>query len=265
MRTKKRIVIWVTKRSKIKLFLSLGIIALMIGVLSYKLPALIQSSSIQKEPITSLPLSGKVIALDPGHGGKDGGAVSRDGVIEKHVNLAVSLHLRDYLQQGGALVVMTREEDKDLADPEAKRRKTQDLHRRAALVNSSKADMLISIHMNSVPSSRWYGAQTFYNPHTVPESKVLATLIQDEIKANMQNTTREVNTITAPYLLKTAKMPAALVEVGFLSHPAEAKLLADELYQKKMAEAIYLGILRYASGETLGETSGPTSESLGSL
>lgn len=234
---------------------------LMASLLSYKLMSFKQHMYIENSAVVQLPLTGKIIAIDPGHGGKDGGAVSRDGVVEKHVNLAVSLYLRDYLQQSGALVVMTREEDKDLADRGAKRRKTQDLHRRAELVNTSGADMLISIHMNSVPSSRWYGAQTFYNPHTAPESKALATFIQNEIKANMQNTTREVNTITSTYLLKTATMPAALVEVGFLSNAAEAKLLADDLYQKKMAEAIYHGILRFASEEGLA----PTRDTLGSL
>lgn len=280
MRSKRRVVIWLTRRGKIKLMLGVAIVALLAGAFSLKLSAVIQSSSVHYASIAGLPLSGKIIAIDPGHGGKDGGAVSRDGVVEKHVNLAVSLYLRDYLQQGGALVVMTREEDKDLADPAAKRRKTQDLHRRAELVNKSEADMLISVHMNSVPSSRWYGAQTFYNPRTAPESKTLATFIQEAIKTNMQNTTREVNTITETYLLKTATMPAALVEVGFLSHPAEAKLLSSDAYQKKMAEAIYLGILRFASGETLNPTSDsdatsdptsdstrsdPTSDSLGSL
>lgn len=210
------------------------------------------SSPQATPPTVNLPLTGKVIALDPGHGGKDGGAVSRDGLVEKHINLNVALYLRDYLQQGGALVVMTREDDRDLADPGARRRKTQDLHRRAQLVMDSKADVFISIHMNSVPSSRWHGAQTFYHPRQHPDSKVLATFIQEEIKLSMKNTTRDVNTIHDTYVLKTVQMPAALVEVGFLSNPAEAQLLADEQYQKKMAEAIYVGILRYVSRESLG-------------
>ena len=78
----------------------------------------------------TLPLSGKTIAIDAGHGGVDGGAVSKQGVIEKDLNLAIALYLRDYLQQAGAIVVMTREGDYDLATGDAKaysKRKTEDL------------------------------------------------------------------------------------------------------------------------------------------
>lgn len=245
MRLNKRFIIWLTPIGRMKVFVSLAIVMLLVLVIGVKGMSYIQSS-------VPLPLTGLTIALDPGHGGPDGGAVSREGALEKHINLAVSLYLRDYLQQGGALVVMTREEDKDLAEPGAKRRKTQDLHRRVELVNSRQADILISIHMNSIPSSRWRGAQTFYNPRQHEESKTLASLIQDEIKLNMKNTTREANVIHDTYLLKMATMPAALVEVGFLSNVEEARLLSDEKYQRQMAEAIYRGIMRFASGEKFG-------------
>jgi N-acetylmuramoyl-L-alanine amidase len=200
----------------------------------------------------SLPLSGKVIVLDAGHGGADGGAVSREGVIEKDLNLAIVLYLRDYLQQAGALVHLTREGDYDLALPETKgysRRKTEDLLQRADRARKQQADLAISIHMNSIPSPRWSGAQTFYSTKN-EEGKRLASVIQAELRDMLGNTQRIAKKADTIYLLKTLDMPTALVEVGFLSHPEEASLLADEEYQRKVAASIYRGVLRYTSGES---------------
>jgi N-acetylmuramoyl-L-alanine amidase len=245
---RKRVVIWIPYRSKLKLFISAIMLVLLIALFTYELP------STKTWTHWSLPLAGKVIAIDAGHGGFDGGAESREGLIEKDINLAVSLYLRDYLQQAGAWVVMTREEDKDLADLDAKIRKRQDLLRRVEFVKEEKADMLISIHMNSIPSSRWSGAQTFYYPKQHIDNKALATFIQDEIKLNLENTNREAKSVNTLFLLKSIEVPTALVEVGFLSNPREARLLSDENYQKKVAAAIYRGILRYTSGEKLGSS-----------
>ncbi|MFC5468731.1 N-acetylmuramoyl-L-alanine amidase CwlD [Cohnella suwonensis] len=200
----------------------------------------------------SLPLSGKVIALDAGHGGPDGGAESRDGVIEKDLNLAIVLYLRDYLQQAGAVVQLTREGDYDLASPNTKgysKRKTEDLLERADRVSKLEASLAVSVHMNSIPSPRWSGAQTFYSLNN-GDSRRLATMIQSELRGVLGNTQRIAKRTDTIYLLKALKMPTALVEVGFLSHPEEAELLADEQYQRKVAGAIYRGILRYMNGET---------------
>lgn len=201
----------------------------------------------------TLPLAGTVIAIDPGHGGFDGGAVSMDGkVIEKDVTLPISLYLRDFLQQSGAFVIMTREEDKDLAAPGAHRmgrRKSEDIRNRVRLVNEHAPDFLISIHLNAIPSPRWYGAQTFYYPG-YKESAELAYFIQEEIKRVLANTTREPKTTDDVYLIREVDCPAVLVEVGFLSNSREAAMLRTESYQKAMANAIYQGILRHYSGET---------------
>ncbi|WP_108024920.1 N-acetylmuramoyl-L-alanine amidase CwlD [Melghirimyces profundicolus] len=196
----------------------------------------------------TMPLAGKVIVLDAGHGGPDGGAQSADGLHEKEVTLKIAWLLRDYLQESGALVLMTREEDRDLADEGARRRKAQDLIRRARMVKDSGADAFISIHLNAIPSPRWFGAQTFYYP-TLEANKKLAESIQSELIRNLGNTTRQARHSGEVYILKASPIPAALVEVGFLSNPQEAGLLATEAYQKKLAAAIYHGILRYYSGE----------------
>lgn len=199
----------------------------------------------------NLPLSGKVVVLDPGHGGIDGGAVSKTGMLEKDVTLAISEQLRDYLQEAGALVLMTREEDRDLAGPDTKRvrqRKIEDLKRRVDIVNDSDADLFISLHMNAIPSPRWSGAQTFYN-RAIPENEVLAKFVQDEVRRNLENTTRQAKPIHNVFLLKHATIPGILIEAGFLSNPGEAALLQTEEYQKKVAASVYQGIMRFYTDE----------------
>ncbi|MDU0206136.1 MULTISPECIES: N-acetylmuramoyl-L-alanine amidase CwlD [Paenibacillus] len=249
---KKRLVVWLTFHSSLKLALSTLLVALVVFIYAYELPATKTWSD------WTLPLSGKTIALDAGHGGPDGGASSKEGVIEKDINLAITLQLRDYLQQAGALVVMTRETDTDLADPGTKgysKRKTEDLHNRADMINEKNADMFLSVHLNSIPSPKWKGAQTFYYTNN-PNNSNLAALIQLELKRNLENTDRIAKPADKTvYLLKTLKIPSALVEVGFLSNPDEARLLADEKYQKMVAAAIYQGVLRFYAGEKVGSES----------
>ena len=112
----------------------------------------------------SLPLSGKIIYLDPGHGGPDGGATGSNH-LEKDITLEVASRVRDYLQEQGALVIMTRETDTDLAPEGMKgysRRKAEDLRKRVEIINRSEAELYISIHLNAIPSPKWSGAQSFY-------------------------------------------------------------------------------------------------------
>lgn len=242
---RKSISVWIEFMNIKRTIYAVILLVLLIGVIIYEIP-------VQKvSNYWSLPLAGKVIALDAGHGGPDGGAESKDGVIEKDINLSVSLYLRDYLQQAGAIVYMTREDDKDLADTGTKglsKRKTEDLKKRVRLIEEKEAKLLVSIHMNSIPSNKWRGAQTFYSPNH-PESGVLAGLIQEEMRTNLENTNRVAKTADYVYLLNELKIPSALVEVGFLSNPEEARLLGDEQYQRKVAASIYKGILRYEAGE----------------
>lgn len=210
---------------------------------------------IQKSETTwqtwSLPLSGKTIVIDPGHGGVDGGAEGKDSTNEKEIALAVSKKLRDYLQQSGALVYMTRETDTDLADENTKglsRRKSEDIRNRLKYIHDKKADFFVTIHLNAIPSTRWSGAQTFYYPR-FDESKHLAKMIQAEIIRNMENTQRAALAINGMYLLKYSEVPGALVEIGFLSNEHEREQLKKEEYQQQMAGSIYEGILRYVTEE----------------
>ncbi|WP_423408736.1 N-acetylmuramoyl-L-alanine amidase CwlD [Heyndrickxia sp. MSNUG] len=198
----------------------------------------------------NLPLSGKIIYLDPGHGGVDPGA-GEEEAFEKDIALNVALKLRDYLQQQGALVIMTRETDVDLADKGLKgysKRKVQDLKRRLDLINESEADFFATIHLNAIPSPRWKGAQTFYSTH-FKENKRAAKLIQDELRRNLENTDRKAKPANEIYLLKHTNKPGVLVEIGFLSNPEEEANLRQEAYQEKVAASIYEGMLRYFTDE----------------
>lgn len=199
----------------------------------------------------SLPLSGKTIVLDPGHGGPDGGAVGSDNTVEKDIALQVSKQLQRYLQQAGALVYLTREKDEDLAAEETKglaRRKSEDIRKRIAFIEEKRADFFLTIHLNALPSERWRGAQTFYYPK-FDENSHLAKMVQAEIRRNMENTNREALEINGIYLLKHAEIPGALVEIGFLSNVEERELLKQEEYRESMAASIYQGILRYVTEE----------------
>ncbi|MGC5327753.1 N-acetylmuramoyl-L-alanine amidase CwlD [Brevibacillus sp. SYSU BS000544] len=205
----------------------------------------------------TLPLAGTVIAIDPGHGGIDGGATSRDGkIVEKDVTLPISLYLRDFLQQSGAFVVMTREEDTDLASPEAhklRKRKSEDIRGRVKFVNENSPDFLVSIHLNAFPATKYFGAQTFFSP-AYKESKEMAYLIQDEIKRTLSNTDRLPKSTDDVFLIREVECPSVLIEVGFLSNELESKKLDTVEYQKAMANAIYQGILRHYAGEKVTST-----------
>ena len=198
----------------------------------------------------NLPLTGKVIYIDPGHGGPDGGAVG-NSTLEKDIALNVTLKLKDYLQEQGALVLVTREEDVDLADEDTtgySRRKVEDLKNRVKVINESEADLFLSVHLNAIPSAKWSGAQTFYSSQ-YKENENVAKFIQDELRINLENTTRKAKPINGIFLLKKVEKPGALVEIGFLSNPQEEKLLTTDKYQDKVAASIYNGILRYFTNE----------------
>lgn len=193
------------------------------------------------------PLAGQTIVIDPGHGGPDGGAKGKNNTDEKNITLKVAKLTRDYLQGAGAVVYLTREEDKDLADKETKgfsRRKSEDIRKRIEFIHEQEADFFISIHLNAIPDTRWSGAQTFYYP-SFPENKHLATMIQSEIKLNMENTDRTPLQIDHMYLLKHTEVPGALVELGFLSNEKERTLLEDPAYQDQLAASVYKGMIRY--------------------
>lgn len=189
--------------------------------------------------------SGITVILDAGHGGKDGGASSASGIIEKGIVLSVTKKVEDYLKLQGINVILTRDGDYDLAEPEAKKRKQQDLNKRVQIMNENETAIAVSIHANAIGNSTWKGAQTFYDPKKI-ENKKLATAIMNSMKENLEGTTtREAKSISSLFILKNSNVPSTLVEIGFLSNPDEADLLNSEAYQNQIAYAIYEGILYY--------------------
>ncbi|PKR76540.1 N-acetylmuramoyl-L-alanine amidase CwlD [Halalkalibacillus sediminis] len=193
---------------------------------------------------TTTPLAGKVIVLDPGHGGVDGGADYED-IQEKSIAFQTTLFLRDYLQGAGATVYLTREKDVDLAPTDMKgysKRKSYDIRKRVDFVNEKEADLFISVHLNSIPNNQWRGAQAFYYPND--ENKELAMEIQKRMNESA-NKERSALPIQNIYILKHTDPVGALLEIGFLSNSEERSRLINEDYQREMASSIYEGIVEY--------------------
>lgn len=193
----------------------------------------------------ALPTAKRVIVIDPGHGGFDPGRVGTHGAHEKDLNLSIALKLQAYLEQSGAYVVITRNTDEGLNEKGDPKPKRSDMRRRKELINQSEGDILISIHQNSFPESKYKGAQVFYHGHS-EEGKRLAESIQKQLKEFVDPTNkREAKANTDYYVLKTTEIPAVIVECGFLSNPEEEANLNNETYQEKVAWAIYVGIVEY--------------------
>lgn len=184
-----------------------------------------------------------VIYIDPGHGGPDGGGVGLFGEYEKEIVLEISLKLKKYLNQAGYNVLLTRYGDYDLAD-NVTNEKREDILRRVKLINESNCLLYVSIHANKFSDPTIHGAQTFYKDGR-SDNKELAEFIQEAMVSILQNTNRVAKPISGKYLIDNTVKPGALVEVGFLSNPIEAKLLRDEFYQEKVAYAIHVGITSY--------------------
>ena len=197
-----------------------------------------------------------MIVIDPGHGGADGGAVGYDGVVEKNINLQISLKLRTLFQAAGFPVLMTREDDRSIHDSDAntlRSQKSTDLHNRLGIIRANPQALFISIHQNKFEQSQYWGTQVFYSPGC-DDSKRLAQSIQSAVHGLIQpENEREIKKADKDlYILYYAKTPAVMVECGFLSNPEESKRLQDSDYQTRMAFSILCGALRYRAGEGSG-------------
>lgn len=199
-------------------------------------------------PIMSYSIANQVIALDAGHGGFDPGA-QRGEICEKNITLAICQKLQKHLSEAGSMVVFIRENDKDLSDVNfngsLRERKRQDLSRRALKANQAKANLFVSIHTNADPSPRWRGAQVFYENGS-EQSRLVAEAIQEELTRILGNTNRKA--LPGKYFVtQQTKMPAVIVEVGFISNPDEGRLLTNPDYQAKVAYAVFAGIVKAQS------------------
>ena len=182
-------------------------------------------------------LSGLTIVLDAGHGGKDAGA-SYKNIYEKDINLKIVEMLKETLEKHNANVILIRDGDYDLASPNAKRRKRSDFDNRIKLINSSNADMYLSIHLNYFNNSIYKGAQVFYN-NVFEENKILAENLQKNI-----NKTREIKKIDSSlYMYSKLKIPGVLIECGFLSNLTDRENLQNKEYLTKLSKNITNAII----------------------
>lgn len=196
----------------------------------------------------SLPVSGKVIVVDAGHGVPDEGAESSNGTTEAETNLKIALKLQNLLEQSGSTVILTRSDENaiyDLDSKTLKQKKISDIHNRVKIGNESQADIFVSIHLNKIPQPQYDGWQTFYREGD-EESAKLAKQIQDNLNKTIdKENNRIAKTIDNIYIIKHVKIPTTIVECGFLSNPEEEKKLLDDEYQNKLAWGIYNGIINY--------------------
>lgn len=215
---------------------SLLILAGLLAVVSAGM--LLQTYLGPATPAASWPEGERVWVVDPGHGGEDGGAVSITGVPESQINLAIAKRLDVLLGFYGKNCYLMREEDISLHDPEAqtlREKKVSDLHNRAETVQALEGAVLVSIHQNMFPQSRYHGSQVFYAP--TQGSQALAEAFQTALQTNLQpDNSRQAKPIgDNVYLMNHVDCTAVLVECGFLSNPEEETMLRQEEYQTKLA------------------------------
>lgn len=182
------------------------------------------------------------VCIDPGHGGFDPGAIGPHGTREKDVTLAIGLKVKELLENNGMAVVMTRLGD--YAPGRATEVKA-DLKNRAAIANSSNADIFVSIHINSAPVRTASGCECYIYRRGGAAEK-LAVAIQKNIVAETGLADRGVKTANF-YVLRGTKMPAVLGETGFISNPVEELKLKDPQFQLKIAKGYAKGICQYFS------------------
>ncbi|HAT4072196.1 N-acetylmuramoyl-L-alanine amidase CwlD [Clostridium perfringens] len=190
----------------------------------------------------------KVIVIDPGHGGIDGGAKSEGGVIEKDINLSISLKTKAALESKGYKVIMTRSEDVGLytEGKKVREKKIEDLGNRVKIKKENKCDAFISIHQNMFPQKNCKGAQV-WSANNEPSQK-LGKIIQQRFKEEVdQNNKREAKVAKKEYKILNDGYEGAsvIVECGFLSNPEECELLGKEDYQNKIANTLANAIDEY--------------------
>ncbi len=192
-------------------------------------------------------LRGRTIVIDPGHGGTDSGAIGVGGLKEKDITLEVSEKVKEILENSGVNVVMTREDDRDVYGPTAT--DAQELQARVDYGNfTPNVDVFVSIHCNAFTSSSANGTSTYYYPKTWLDA-LLAQNIQDRMVEHGDRRDRGIHEARF-YVCRHSSMPAALVELAFITNYVEGPLLADEDFQNEMAQGIAEGLANYfaASG-----------------
>ena len=205
-------------------------------------------NSNEKKDVAAEPEVFTVI-IDAGHGGEDGGAIGVDKkTLEKDVNLSVSMYLGRLLESDGVNVIYTRTEDVLLYDRNVDydgRKKSLDLRARLDIAEQNPGAVFVSVHMNSFGDPKYSGMQVYYSD-SAEDGRILAEILQKMARFLSPTNERMIKKANSSiYLLDRAPGTAVLVECGFLSNYEECSLLSTEDYQKKVAFAIYRGIMDY--------------------
>ncbi len=205
---------------------------------SHRVPAEISSISEHK---IAIPKREELIVIDAGHGGRDSGSAShREDYEEKSLTLSTAFLVQDFLHKLGYKTVLTRNHDTYIP-----------LNTRAEIANSLEADLFVSIHYNFAASREAQGVEVYYykderNPgcDRITESKILASQVISSVIGQTSANSRGVKQANFAVIRET-KMPAILIEAGFLSNPKERELLRDPRYLRQLAWGIAKGIERY--------------------
>ena len=225
---------------------TLSIIVLLIGVqIKYNL----KNNGTEQNVEVNSNIKKLTVIIDAGHGGEDCGAIGKNNVYEKDLNMQISLKLGDYLSSAGYNVVYTRTEDKLLYTEEQNikgMRKIYDLKNRVEIANSFTDAIFVSIHMNSYGADNCRGLQVYHSDNKSSES--LAGLIQRSVINKTQpDNKRQIKLGKDIFILENSSNPAVLIECGFVSNPNECQKLSEKEYQKELSFAILCGIIEYKS------------------
>lgn len=192
-------------------------------------------------------LAGKIITIDPGHGGSDTGAISANNVYEKNITLPISVKLKCLLENAGAKVVMTRTTDVDVYGINASDR--DELQARVNVAENAQSDAFVCIHIDSFISPDAGGVTAYYTAKT-PYDRALASYIHTQNLRAVNFGDRGVQENDF-YVLRNTSMPATLLELGFISNPSQVAALTTDATQTALAQSIFQGLKDYfdASGQ----------------
>jgi len=206
--------------------------------------AALKSAGAQPGRSERAVLSGRKVVVDPGHGGPNPGAVGASGTREADNVLAIGLSLAQMLKAAGADVVLTRDAD---VQPRAPQKPSAgQLEARVLVANASGAHLFVSIHNNAHRDRSISGMMTFYLEGDAT-GKAIARVMQEELVKATGMKDRGIHGARF-YVLRNTKMPAVLVEAGFISNAGDERLLQDPAFRRRVAEGIFRGIVRYFNG-----------------
>lgn len=189
-------------------------------------------------------LKGKIICIDPGHGGTDVGAIGHIGgkdVYEKNITLSIALPLRDMLTSAGAKVVMTRDTDKDVYGPWADA--DPELQARCDIANEAHADAFVSIHIDSFSNSSVDGTTAYYNAKS-SKDLLLAQMMHQATMNSLSIPDRGVKSNDF-YVNVYTTMPSVLMEMGFITNDHRVKMLTSSWGPRGIAQSLFNGLVNY--------------------